>query len=262
MPNDGQHRTQGRIKFAGPHRRINLWPAQKDVNGAGEGRQRSGSKMKAGPFRCQSIFHTPPYVYPLGKVNTPAYGCPMPKPRLSKEDWLAAGFRALASDGPSALRAEALARELKTTKGSFYWHFKDLPAYKEEMLELWREKVASDIVARVLEEPDPHARLDLLVQEAAHPAPEAFGGRAIEPAIRAWALSDTSVMEALKAVDQQRTDFIAELLKATGHNPAHAPLLYAAYLGLDDQAAKHGQDIAPHLSALITLIRAYPSESP
>ncbi|MFN3661424.1 TetR family transcriptional regulator [Yoonia sp.] len=45
------------------------------------------------------------------------------------EDWLMAGFRALASHGPSALRAAALARDLGTTKGSFYWHFKDLPDY-------------------------------------------------------------------------------------------------------------------------------------
>ena len=40
-----------------------------------------------------------------------------------------AGFRALARSGARALRAEALARDLDTTKGSFYWHFKDLPDY-------------------------------------------------------------------------------------------------------------------------------------
>jgi len=43
--------------------------------------------------------------------------------RLGKADWLDAGLAALAAEGPAALRAEALARQLNTTKGSFYWHF-------------------------------------------------------------------------------------------------------------------------------------------
>ena len=195
---------------------------------------------------------------PLGKVNTVAYGWTMSKQRLSKEDWLAAGFRALATDGPVALRAEALARALGTTKGSFYWHFKDLPAYKAEMLNLWREKVASEIIARILAEDDPHKRLDLLAEEAAKAAPDSFGGRAIEPAIRAWALTDKAVMTALAEVDALRIAFIAQLLTAAGHEAGFAPLVYAAYLGLDDQAAKHGADMLEPLNDLISLIRADP----
>ena len=57
----------------------------------------------------------------------------MPKLRLGPEDWVMAGFRALAADGPQAVRAETLARGLGATKGSFYWHFKDLAALHQAM---------------------------------------------------------------------------------------------------------------------------------
>ena len=96
-------------------------------------------------------------------VNTVAYGQAMNTVKLTRDDWLAAGFLALSRDGPTALRAEALARKLKTTKGSFYWHFADLPAFKQAMLTLWREKVAGEIIAEVMEEEDKQRRLELLI---------------------------------------------------------------------------------------------------
>ncbi len=46
------------------------------------------------------------------------------KARLTRSDWVLAGFRALLASGPDAIRVEALARDLRATKGSFYWHFK------------------------------------------------------------------------------------------------------------------------------------------
>ena len=192
----------------------------------------------------------------LAPVNTLPYGYLMSKPRLSKEDWLAAGFRALADNGPAALRAEAIARALGTTKGSFYWHFADLPAYKAAMLALWREKVAAEIIARVMAAPRGWPRLDALVAEAAMPPPDEFGGKGIESAIRAWALADADVSGALQDMDKLRIGFTAELLNDAGQDGATlAPAIYAAYVGLDDLAAKGHGDIGQGLNALINLLR-------
>ncbi len=180
--------------------------------------------------------------------------------RLTKEDWLAAGFRALATDGPAALRAEALARSLGTTKGSFYWHFKDLPDYKRQMLMLWRTKVATEVIDAVEKTPSGAAQLQDLLIRAAGPAPAAFGGRAIEPAVRAWSLTDPDVKAALADVDAIRCAFVAKLLSDMGLTDPHLPqAVYAAYLGLDDLTAKGSGDIATGLPALMTLIlRAAP----
>lgn len=188
-------------------------------------------------------------------VNTVAYGYSMAKQRLSKEAWLAAGFRALASDGPQALRAEALARGLGTTKGSFYWHFADLPAFKSAMLTLWQEKVATEIIDVVLAEDDPKARLKVLLEEASRAPPDEFGGRAIETAIRAWALTDDQVMAELRSVDQSRIAFLEGLLADLGNtDPLLPQIFYAAYLGTDDLAAKHDIDAGAILARLMALL--------
>lgn len=175
--------------------------------------------------------------------------------RLTKEDWLAAGFRALAADGPGALRAEALARSLGTTKGSFYWHFKDLPDYKRQMLVLWRTKVATEVIDEVEQIPSGAAQLQSLLKRAAGPAPEIFGGRAIEPAVRAWSLTDPDVKAALADVDRIRTAFVAKLLEGVGLTDPDLPqAVYAAYLGLDDLTAKGSGDISTGLPALMKLL--------
>ena len=61
------------------------------------------------------------------------------KQRLSADDWLRAGLQALTASGPEALKAEPLARRLETTKGSFYWHFEDVPRYRQALLNFWRD---------------------------------------------------------------------------------------------------------------------------
>ncbi len=48
--------------------------------------------------------------------------------RLSRQDWIDATLRELASVGVRGVSVERLAKDLGATKGSFYWHFKDRPA--------------------------------------------------------------------------------------------------------------------------------------
>lgn len=179
----------------------------------------------------------------------------MKKKRLSKEAWLAAGFRALSQKGPASLRINHLTSELKVTKGSFYWHFEDLKAYKDEMLQLWRSKVATEIIDGLATEPDPSKQLDLLFQSAAMPVPDEFGGRQTEPAMRAWGLSDQDVATALAEIDHQRREFLANLFVQIGLEASPlADLTYAAYIGLDDLQSRGHAEMVPALAKLRALI--------
>lgn len=181
----------------------------------------------------------------------------MKKPRLSKEEWIAAGFRALADQGPAALQINHLAAKLEVTKGSFYWHFKDLKEYKSEMLSLWRTKVASEVIAEVTTQCDPLTRLDILLENAAKPVPEEFGGVKTEPAMRAWSLSDSDVASVLNEIDKLRVDFLRQIFDGLGfRTPALADLTYGAYIGLDDLRAKVGTDMPAALNQLRDLILA------
>jgi AcrR family transcriptional regulator len=50
--------------------------------------------------------------------------------RVTADDWIQAGFNVLAEGGPNALRIGRLCDRLDVTKGSFYWHFTDMRAYR------------------------------------------------------------------------------------------------------------------------------------
>ena len=66
--------------------------------------------------------------------------------RLTVDDWIQAGFAILADGGPNALRVDRLCERLGVTKGSFYWHFVDLAAYRDALVDAWgsrRTKTAS-----------------------------------------------------------------------------------------------------------------------
>lgn len=175
--------------------------------------------------------------------------------RLTKDDWLAAGFRALTREGPDGLKAERIAKALGTTKGSFYWHFQNLPAYHAEMLALWKARAATEIITELQRIPDPALRLQALTQSANAPAPDEFGGAAVEPAIRAWAAADANVLDALRDVDAARVRFIADTLNALGQpDPNLALGLYGAFIGLSDIAAKTDPTATTALETLVALI--------
>src|SRR5690348_812737 len=57
--------------------------------------------------------------------------------RLSVNDWVQEGFRVLAEDGVKSLTLGHLCSRLGVTKGSFYWHFSDMTAYRAALADTW-----------------------------------------------------------------------------------------------------------------------------
>ncbi|WP_343867257.1 TetR/AcrR family transcriptional regulator [Caenispirillum bisanense] len=145
-----------------------------------------------------------------------------------------AGFRALARSGPSALRAEALARDLGATKGSFYWHFKDLPDYLSRLLGLWEERAFDGVIAGLDPALPPRARLEQLCMLAVEFRDPVYGGAQLEPALRAWALSNAEVAQAVARMDARRVAYVAALCREAGITAPAAPvMLYALAVGLE-----------------------------
>ncbi|SMR83322.1 transcriptional regulator, TetR family [Aliiroseovarius halocynthiae] len=178
------------------------------------------------------------------------------KERLSAESWLMAGFRALARSGPQALKAEALARDLGTTKGSFYWHFKDVPSFQAQMLELWEKRAVDEITQSLDQERDPVRRLYALGEISTSEGAE-HGGHAAEPAIRAWAQGNHTVADVVTRVDQKRLDYLAGILADLElTNPDFARLIYGAYIGMGTLSAKDGADNKDAMSTLLAALLA------
>ena len=169
----------------------------------------------------------------LVPVNTVVYGQVVAGIRmadqLSAKDWLDQGLRALARSGFTALKAEPLAKAMGVSRGSFYWHFADIGAYRAAILKHWREVAAEQIIAGLEAASGDDNPLQLLLRRA-------FGTKpALENAFRIWATVDPAARSAVQAIDRCRLGYVEKLLGASGL-PAdvarpRAQILYWAFLG-------------------------------
>jgi len=190
---------------------------------------------------------------PNHTIPTPAQH--EPSGRLQPSHWIWAGFRALVQGGPQALRVEPIARELGTTKGSFYWHFADLAALRAAMLEAWEQVATTDITTAVRQSGLPaRAQLLLLVEKVSVPPGAEAGGAAVEPAIRDWGRTDPMAREVLERVDRQRLADLRSFFDAAGLAPTASKqasaVFYATVIGLESLRMTAGITMRGPLRAL------------
>lgn len=161
------------------------------------------------------------------------------KDRLTKSDWIKHGLRTLADEGAGALKVGPMSARLEVSRGSFYWHFRDVADFRSEILRNWQERTTDRVIREIEIKAEPE-RLRQLMKRA-------FGEKlsasrtaghhewAAERAIRSWAAHDASVAATVASVDTNRVDYIARLLVVAGvetHRAvARATFMYWAYLG-------------------------------
>jgi len=155
--------------------------------------------------------------------------------RLTAEDWLECGLQTLARHGFDSLRAAPLAILLGVSRGSFYWHFTDVPAFHTAILDRWHSHATGKIIAEIEASHAGRDRLEALLQRVFQ------ADLRLESAVRAWAFSSAEVRAKVEIVDRHRLDYIETLLADMGHAKplaqAKALLLYWSFLGfvLSDQ---------------------------
>ena len=155
--------------------------------------------------------------------------------QLSAKDWLDQGLKTLAGQGFTALKAEPLSKAMGVSRGSFYWHFADIGAYRAAILKHWRDVAAEQIIANVDAGSKDDNPLALLLRRV-------FGERlTLEKAVRTWASVDATARAAVQAIDRRRLGYVESLLTKSGLPAdtarARAQILYWAFLGfaLSDQ---------------------------
>jgi AcrR family transcriptional regulator len=172
--------------------------------------------------------------------------------RLSSTEWVNAGLRALARSGFTALKADTLAKTLGVSRGSFYWHFADVSAFRAAVLARWREVALDTIVAEL--EGTAGDRLVALIKRA-------FSTKSnLENAIRAWAFADGEARAAVDAVDAERERYLEKLVIEAGADPASAQMrariLNWAYLGYSLSSVRLDADeLAACIDDLLALAR-------
>ena len=150
--------------------------------------------------------------------------------RLSKQDWVDSGLKALAHSGVGALKADMLAKLLGVSRGSFYWHFTNVSEFQAAVLTAWEKRSTDDVIALVEKESgEPVAKLH-------HLARHVFAGDgALERQVRAWASQDKHAALFQDRVDQRRISYVRGLVERTGQAPDNAEtrarFLYLALIG-------------------------------
>lgn len=146
----------------------------------------------------------------------------MARARKTPQDWIDAGLKALRKDGPTGLQAETLARVMGTTKGSFYWHFKDVPAFQNEVLTQWQAASLARFHKQISRDEEDLARLRALAGYRPNP---------LDRIVRGWAVQSAPAAKAVKAVDEAMLEKITALLSAQGAtHPDFPGLIHAALI--------------------------------
>jgi AcrR family transcriptional regulator len=164
-----------------------------------------------------------------------------PMSRLDKTDWMDFALGQLAEKGHDALKAQTLAAALGVTRGSFYWHFEDLDAFKRDLVAHWTDRTSEELVRAVVRDGDAAAQLRGLMRRAFR------SSAALERAMRAWAAVDPEVAQHVAAVDWRRIRFAEQLLEALGVAEAEigprSRMLYWAAIGRLMMARTEEQDL-------------------
>ncbi len=119
--------------------------------------------------------------------------------RLSREDWVAIARKVLIASGIDDVKVDVLAKRLRVTRGSFYWHFKHRQDLLDALLEDWEANNSREIAvikARAAE--DGGELIELfrvwLGEDPSYPS--------FDLAIRGWARKAKKVASAVRQIDE------------------------------------------------------------
>ncbi len=179
-----------------------------------------------------------------------------PRVQLDRDAWIHGAMDVLAEEGVSGLRIEVLAKRLKVTKGSFYWHFQDRRDLLMAVLEVWKDGRIRDIIKQTRNQ-RPGEELERIYHVIdVYSAGRNRRGMQIELAVRDWARRDPEAAAVVAEVDDIRLRCARDLFLACGvpfdEASSRCMLLYAYVFGIslmvydrfDGNAAQLKRDIS------------------
>jgi AcrR family transcriptional regulator len=141
---------------------------------------------------------------------------------LTPERWIDAATEVLADQGIDSVRVDSLARALKVTRGSFYWHFRDRDDLLRAVLQAWRTQATVQLTRRLKSaRDDPRDQIRDLISLPFRGRAAARAAR-IELAIRAWARCDDMARAFVDEADAARIGYIAQVFSSLGFSISEA----------------------------------------
>jgi AcrR family transcriptional regulator len=183
----------------------------------------------------------------------------MPRQRtsLTREDWVAAARKTFVASGIDDVKVDRLARRLKISRGSFYWHFTSRKDLLDALLRDWESR-NRDEIARMTERwgAGAPALADVvgiwLGEDPSFPA--------YDMAIRIWARKAPHVAAVMRAVDESWIGLLRLCFEADARDEtesfARARIVYFHQVGYYALAIRESLEdrikLAPYYHEILT----------
>ncbi|MGK9232656.1 TetR/AcrR family transcriptional regulator [Inquilinus limosus] len=136
---------------------------------------------------------------------------------LSREDWVRAALKVLEKGGVASIKVDRLAKSLKVTRGSFYFHFGGRKDLLTALLEEWRRRNCAPFEA--LEGRDDLAGTALFRAFRNVWVDENPFSPALDMAVRDWGRAAKEVARAVQEADQFRMGLLRRAFGQMGYSP-------------------------------------------
>lgn len=151
-----------------------------------------------------------------GAISPDRSGKPEARKTLSREAWIAAAIATLEKKGIANVKIDHLSRQLKVTRGSFYFHFKNLKDLLDSLLEEWRQRNCKPFETLIEQEViDGPAFFDAVTGVWIREDP--FSPR-LDLAIRDWARSSAVIGRKVQAQDDFRMALLVRAFATMGYD--------------------------------------------
>lgn len=192
------------------------------------------------------------------KRVTPERRARAKRPPLGREIWLDTARQALIDEGTAGVEINKLAKRLGSSRGGFYWFFKDRDQLLKELLEYW-ERTSTILFENILQLPgrsgmDKYLAItDLWIDEKDYD-PKWDG------AVRDWARTSADVRKVVHKVDQKRVAVLEQIFVDMGDRgqEAHvrARVMYYHQVGYYAMGVQESQRerraLTPHYHKVLT----------
>ncbi|MCB2128000.1 MAG: TetR/AcrR family transcriptional regulator [Rhodobacteraceae bacterium] len=153
--------------------------------------------------------------------------------RGTRSGWIAGAYEVFLQGGVEAVKIQPLARKLRLSRTSFYWHFEDRDALLDALIALWQTKNTGNLI-RQTELPAESISAAVLNIFDCWMSPDLFDPR-FDYAMRGWGRSDPRVRARIVEADRDRLDAIREMFERHGFDRQEADIrastLYLTQVG-------------------------------
>ena len=182
--------------------------------------------------------------------------------RGSPEGWLQAAYETLIESGVDAVRILPLAKQLKLSRTSFYWFFKDRDALLDALVARWQRDNTGSIISRSEAYAETLAEAMLNVFDCWLDS-NLFDSR-FEFAVRSWALQSDALLQKVQEADELRIAALARMFARFGSSrpisDARARTTYLVQIGYISMQSR--EDIAMRMQRIPHYIEIFTGQTP